>query len=599
MTTPKDYYTLRAAETETALTETKKRILRVSTLRLLTFVAGLAGVIFLYPSGFGATALCIALTLAVFLPLVVWHSRLFRRREWLEAQLALNRNELQALAGHHDVFDPGEKYIDPQHPYSYDLDVFGPGSLFQALNRTCTQVGETTLAQWLNAHLLRRTEIEERQACVAELAQRPDWRETFRVTGTVYQGTKTDMDDIKAWAESPTGISRKWWAKALVYGVPTVNALLLLGALFGQISAGWVGGSFAVFFILSFGFTKRATLVQESFGKKLKTLSCYARLICLTQDTQWKADGMNKLLQRLNSNGLSPVDALRRLAKELDRLDLRNNQIMYILLEGGLFFQLHQIMRIERWKESYARHAMDWLSAVGELDALCSLATFAYNHPSYVWPQLTERPFHFEARGMGHPLMPEGQCVKNDAEIPPRPFFLIITGANMAGKSTYLRTIGVNYLLACIGCPTYCDQLTLYPAQLITSLRTSDSLAGNESYFFAEMKRLKRIIDLLNEGKELFIILDEILKGTNSADKQKGSFELIKQFIRLHTNGIIATHDLQLGALAELFPENIRNHCFEADIHNDELTFSYRLRNGVARNMNACFIMRKMGITIE
>lgn len=168
----------------------------------------------------------------------------------------------------------------------------------------------------------------------------------------------------------------------------------------------------------------------------------------------------------------------------------------------------------------------------------------------------------------------------------------------MAGKSTYLRTIGVNYLLACIGAPVCCDKLVLYPHQMITSLRTSDSLSDNESYFFAELKRLKRIIDLLNEGQRLFIILDEILKGTNSLDKQKGSFELIRQFMRLKANGIIATHDLLLGNLIEQFPDEIRNYCFEADIKDNELTFSYQLREGVAQNMNACFLMRKMGITL-
>ena len=195
--------------------------------------------------------------------------------------------------------------------------------------------------------------------------------------------------------------------------------------------------------------------------------------------------------------------------------------------------------------------------------------------------------------------MPPAQCVKNDALIPSRPYFLIITGANMAGKSTYLRTIGTNYLLACIGAPACCDALTLYPARLVTSLRTSDSLSDNESYFFAELKRLKRIIDMLNNGKELFIILDEILKGTNSTDKQKGSFDLIRQFMHLDTNGIIATHDLLLSRLAEQFPGNIRNYCFEADIKDNELTFSYRLREGTAQNMNACFLMKKMGIIIQ
>ena len=168
----------------------------------------------------------------------------------------------------------------------------------------------------------------------------------------------------------------------------------------------------------------------------------------------------------------------------------------------------------------------------------------------------------------------------------------------MAGKSTYLRTVGINYLLACVGTPVWARSMTLYPARLVTSLRTSDSLTDNESYFFAELKRLKLIIDKLNAGEELFIILDEILKGTNSADKQKGSLALIKQFMLLHANGIIATHDLMLGTLVNLFPKDIRNHCFEAEIANNELTFSYQIKDGVAQNMNACFLMKKMGIAI-
>ena len=194
--------------------------------------------------------------------------------------------------------------------------------------------------------------------------------------------------------------------------------------------------------------------------------------------------------------------------------------------------------------------------------------------------------------------MNRDKCVRNSINIEKRPSFIIITGANMAGKSTYLRTVGINYLLACIGAPVCASQMEVYPANLVTSLRTSDSLTDNESYFFAELKRLKLIIDKLEAGEELFIILDEILKGTNSMDKQKGSFALIKQFMTLRANGIIATHDLLLGTLADLYPHNINNYCFEADITNNELTFSYRMREGVAQNMNACFLMKKMGIAV-
>lgn len=199
---------------------------------------------------------------------------------------------------------------------------------------------------------------------------------------------------------------------------------------------------------------------------------------------------------------------------------------------------------------------------------------------------------------MGHPLLHRNTCVKNDIDIRQSPSFLIVTGANMAGKSTYLRTVGVNYLLACIGAPVYADRLAVYPAALVTSLRTSDSLVSHESYFFAELKRLKMIIDRLQRGEQLFIILDEILKGTNSEDKQKGSLALMKQLVHYRSCGIIATHDLMLGSLADEFPDAIRKYRFEADIEDDSLTFFYRLLPGVACNMNACFLMQKMGITI-
>lgn len=434
---------------------------------------------------------------------------------------------------------------------------------------------------------------------VREISEHTLFREQFRVAGLVHHGQSSDGEKIQAWSQSPAQYLHAGWVKAFIWGVPVINSLLLITSLAGWTSFSWLGLSFGIFLVLSFGIIKRATYIQETYGKQLKSLNGYARLIALAKAENWKSAGMQELMERFNLNGQSPIQALQQLSKELDRLDLRNNQFLYVLLEGSIFFQLQEIVRIERWKARYGQHISKWLETVGELDALCSLGTFAYNHPQYTYPELTEKPFCFLATQMGHPLMPASQCVKNDATIPSRPFFLIITGANMAGKSTYLRTIGVNYLLACIGAPVCCERLKLYPNQLITSLRTSDSLSDNESYFFAELKRLKRIIDLLNQGQQLFIILDEILKGTNSMDKQKGSFDLIRQFMQLKANGIIATHDLLLGSLIKQFPEEIRNYCFEADIKENELTFSYKLREGVAQNMNACFLMKKMGIILQ
>jgi hypothetical protein len=594
---PENHYTERLSLTAGQLQQVKKQIFRISMLRLALFIAGIAGLYFF----FNQTTLLITCICLTFLPLFILvkiHNRFFIRKEWLETQARIIQEELQALSGDYSSFEDGKEYVNPEHPYSFDLDIFGRRSLFQSINRTCTFFGKNRLAKWLQNHLHEKTSIEKRQEMVREISEHTLFREQFRVAGLVHHGQSSDGEKIQAWSQSPAQYLHAGWVKAFIWGVPVINSLLLITSLAGWTSFSWLGLSFGIFLVLSFGIIKRATYIQETYGKQLKSLNGYARLIALAKAENWKSAGMQELMERFNLNGQSPIQA-QQLSKELDRLDLRNNQFLYVLLEGSIFFQLQEIVRIERWKARYGQHISKWLETVGELDALCSLGTFAYNHPQYTYPELTEKPFCFLATQMGHPLMPASQCVKNDATIPSRPFFLIITGANMAGKSTYLRTIGVNYLLACIGAPVCCEKLKLHPNQLITSLRTSDSLSDNESYFFAELKRLKRIIDLLNQGQQLFIILDEILKGTNSMDKQKGSFDLIRQFMQLKANGIIATHDLLLGSLIKQFPEEIRNYCFEADIKENELTFSYKLREGVAQNMNACFLMKKMGIILQ
>lgn len=595
---PENHYTERLSLTAGQLQQVKKQIFRISMLRLTLFIAGVAGIYFFF-SQTPLLIVCICLTFLPLFILVKIHNRFFIRKEWLETQARIIQEELQALSGDYSSFEDGKEYTNPEHPYSFDLDIFGRRSLFQSINRTCTFFGKVRLAEWLQNHLHEKTSIEKRQEMVREISEHTLFREQFRVAGLVHHGQSSDAEKIQAWSQSPAQYLHAGWVKTFIWGVPVINSLLLITSLAGWISFSWLGLSFGIFLVLSFGIIKRATYIQETYGKQLKSLNGYARLIALAKAEDWKSAGMQELMERFNLNGQSPIQALQQLSKELDRLDLRNNQFLYVLLEGSIFFQLQEIVRIERWKVRYGQYISEWLETVGELDALCSLGTFAYNHPQYTYPELTEKPFCFLATQMGHPLMPASQCVKNDATIPSRPFFLIITGANMAGKSTYLRTIGVNYLLACIGAPVCCERLKLHPNQLITSLRTSDSLSDNESYFFAELKRLKRIIDLLNQGQQLFIILDEILKGTNSMDKQKGSFDLIHQFMQLKANGIIATHDLLLGSLIKQFPEEIRNYCFEADIKENELTFSYKLREGVAQNMNACFLMKKMGIILQ
>lgn len=267
-----------------------------------------------------------------------------------------------------------------------------------------------------------------------------------------------------------------------------------------------------------------------------------------------------------------------------------------LIINPVLLWNVRYAVKVESWTLNNKENIQVWFDAIARFDTLVSWAVFAFNHPDYVYPGTADK-FIFKGSALGHPLLHRDICVRNDVDISSTPYFMVITGANMAGKSTYLRTIGINHTLACAGAPVCAQSLVFYPGRLVTNLRTADSLADNESYFFAELKRLKMIIDRLQSGEELFIILDEILKGTNSVDKQKGSLALMKQLISLDGNGIIATHDLLLGQLEKEYPDNVKNYRFEADITNEHLSFTYKMREGIAENMNATFLMKQMGIT--
>ncbi len=586
-------------ETERKLHRAKQRIYRIGTLRLLLFVAGIALAVYFRQEGTPVVVGILVGALVPFLYLVKRHNKLFYKREYLEKKVEVTRQELSAMAHDFSSFDGGEAFIDPAHVYTYDLDVFGTHSLFQYINRTATEPGKQRLADWFNARLRSKEAIEERQEAVQELTPDIRTRQHFRILGLLYKGTPADAGELREWVEAPVHFNKHLLLRMLPGVIFLANVLLIGLWLAGVLPSTFAGAFFVGCIIASSFFSKRITHMQELYSKKLQILGTYARLIRIIEEAPMECKALSTV-QKLVSNDESTASlAVAQLGTLMDDLDKRNNVIVAVLLNGLFFWELRKIMQIEGWKQAHANRLPQWLEAIAEMDAYCSLATFAYNHPDYVYPVICSEPFRMEAKALGHPLMQRDKCVRNDITMSSRPYFLIITGANMAGKSTYLRTIGVNYLLACMGVPVWADSLQLYPAQLVTSLRTTDSLTDNESYFFAELKRLQRIIHLLQQGEQLFIILDEILKGTNSVDKQKGSLALVKQLIALQANGVIATHDLLLGTLIDTFPEHIRNHCFEADIRSNELTFSYQMRQGVAQNMNACFLMKKMGIVMD
>ena len=583
---------------ELELQSARKRIYYISLLRLVLFVGAIAGAITFWSDGWLYISVFAILPFILFVWLVKRHNFWFHRKDFLKKKIAINEQELKAIQYDFSGFEDGEEYIDPGHLYTFDLDVFGDHSLFQYINRTSTPVGKQHLADWFNSHLENKEVIEQRQEAIRELSTELEYRQQIRLLGLLYKGKPADTTEIKEWAGSPSYYRKHTLLRIIPVTVSIINLVCISLAFLGILPASAAGGVFISFVIFSSIFSKGITKLQTTYGEKLQILSTYADQILLTEKKEMHSPILQQLKAELTSQNQTASQAVRQLSKLMNALDQRSNLLMSTILNGLIFWELRQVMRIEQWKDTHANDLPRWIETIGEIDAYCSLATFAYNHPEYIYPKICSQSFHLQAKGLGHPLMDRNKCVRNGIDIDKRPFFIIITGAYMAGKSTYLRTVGVNYLLACIGAPVWAEQMKISPARLVTSLRTSDSLTDNESYFFAELKRLKLIIDKLEAGEELFIILDEILKGTNSMDKQKGSFALIKQFMNMNANGIIATHDLLLGTLIDSFPQNIRNYCFEADITNNELTFSYQMRDGVAQNMNACFLMKKMGIAV-
>jgi DNA mismatch repair ATPase MutS len=318
----------------------------------------------------------------------------------------------------------------------------------------------------------------------------------------------------------------------------------------------------------------------------------------LIENEGFKSELLSDAKYKLSEESRSAHRGIGQLSKITTAFDYRLNILVGLFLNIFFLWDILQLLRLEQWKKTNSQHVPAWFSVLYLFDELNSFAGFAFNHPEAVYPVFASQ-FEVKAVDLKHPFIATERCVGNDVSITNWGQFNIVTGANMAGKSTYLRTVGINLIMAMTGMPVLAQNFSFKPVDVFTGIKTSDSLQDGESYFFAELKRLKALIDLLEEGKQVFIILDEILRGTNSADKQKGSKGLIRQFIRLGASGFIATHDLALGELVKTYPENIRNKRFEVEIKNNELVFDYKLKEGISQNLNATFLMKKMGITLE
>lgn len=579
------------------LQKTSKQIKTIALARLIDFLLTMILVyIFARESNTAGIISTIFISIGIFIFLVKYHSKLLYAKNLLESKVKVNTDELKALDGNFEDFDRGEEFIDPDHPYSFDLDIFGEGSLFQFINRYASRVGKIKLAKTLNHTDLDKFDIANNQDAVKELSAYLDWRQNFHAIGITYNEKKDDYKRMLDWVQEPPVFKNKIFT-VLIFLIPVLTLLMIYFLSVGIINF----NVFLLYLVIPWGisgsFAMKVNKRHNMVSKTSKMLVKYSILLKAIERQEFTSSKLVALSLKLKGGKNSSSKNIKQLSAILTALDNRLNFVSWALFNGLLLWDILQMKRLENWQDSHKDNMKIWFDVIAEIDALNSFANYRYNNPDTVFPEFQPDSFSLSAGNMGHPLIKSSIRVNNDI-IMNDGEFLVITGANMAGKSTFLRTIVVNIILAMSGAPVCADKFIFKPINIFTSIRTNDSLHKNESYFYSELKRLKRIIDELKSGNQLFVVLDEILKGTNSKDKHAGSEALLKQFITLKTSGIVATHDVALGKLEESFPKNIKNKCFEVDINGSQLSFDYKLRDGVSKNMNATILMRAMGITV-
>jgi len=573
----------------------KKQIRLISLGRFVCFIG-------IFPAYYYLNAVNIFLALGVSSLLIVTFFVLIKKFIETEKQVLffqrlveINQDEIKAMNRDLSPFDPGIEFTDSRHDYSYDLDIYGNGSLFQFMNRTVTSRGKNKLASLLNQSQRTKEEIISRQQAIQELSGELNWRQHYLAKGkeTEDQKNKTRIDD------SIGQLIQLNSAQTIKYLLKTLPLLTIL--LIGLNSSEIFPNSFyliAIFsqWVLFISYSKTISRFHKQFESQAKRLSRYANMLQQIETKPFKSSYLVLLKEKLISKGKKASTITSELQKILNEFDYRQNILVGFVLNSVLLWDVRCLYKLYRWQQNYEGDLPQWFDVIAEIDALVSLANCNFNNLEWTTPEVANSEFQFIATEMGHPLIDPGKCIRNSFQISNDQQIVIITGANMAGKSTFLRTVGVNLILAGNGCKVCAERFEFSPVRIFTNMRTSDNLMNDESYFYAELLRLQTMLTLLRNGENLFVIIDEMLKGTNSTDKLNGSKELINQLITLQTHGIVATHDLGLTELIQKYPSSIKNQCFEVLLHADELKFDYKLSEGVTRTMNATFLMKKMGI---
>lgn len=583
-----EFYKTRLEEHTGTAGQLSKKLGFSSLIRLIVFLAACATVYFFWGNIQVIIPILVVL-IALFLFLISRHTNLRQEKEKYDELIKINQTEIAILeTGNFSQLPDGKELEPGSHPFSRDIDLFGKKSFFQYLNRTSLKEGKEILANKLLSNAI--SEIATKQDCIKDLAAKADWRQEFLATASLVK----------------TEIKSKWvtnWIKNYEIFVPKYAKWLprLFSVLSVIVLVSWyldfIFFMHAIFWVVfGLGITaikiKRVNKLSADLAKAQDIFHQYHQLLSLLEQENFSSGKMKGIQNTIRTEKEKASAILLKFSKAIDELEQRNVMIFGQLANGLFLWDLQKSYAIEQLIIKNRNSIGAWFDAIEETDALISLGNFAFNHSTYAFPKIIDEPV-IRAKDLGHPLIASEKRISNDFEIKNGNFF-IITGANMAGKSTFLRTVALQIVMSNVGLPVCAEDCDYSPIKLITSMRTTDSLGDDESYFFSELKRLKYIVDTISQDR-YFIILDEILKGTNSTDKAIGSQKFVERLVETNSTGIIATHDLSLCELSEKL-EPVKNYYFDAEIVNDELNFDYLLKTGVCQNMNASFLLRKMKI---
>lgn len=537
--------------------------------------------------GFALGYALVSITVFLF-----WVSRaaVLKQRIAFQLQLILiNENEIGVLSGKSSCFDDGTDVLRSQG-FANDLTVFGNNSLYHILNRTGSRPGKQKLAAALMLPSLNKQQIEEQQACVKELSGKIHFRQTL-LAHTLLLKEEEALPQMMAGLPEHAGaaLQQSPW-KQLAWIWPISGVLIIFYSIWIDQYTWLLLFTMLGLLVLSLVLGK-ISLLYNHISKKSYLFTQYAACFDWICAAQLEHPGLQQKQERLTE----AAGAFRKLSRLIGVFDLRLSLFSFFV--NGLFLSdLVCALAYLRWNQKYQSSFKDWFDAMGEIEMLNSIANFQYNHPSFVFPTIVADQLVMNATGLGHPLMKTDTAVCNDFSIGDPAKLHLVTGSNMSGKSTFLRAVGLNMVLAQIGAPVFAQSFSCRPVRILTSFHHIDSLEESTSYFYAELKCLQSIIQSLTEPEPALVLLDEVMRGTNSTDKHDGTAQLIKKIVQQNCLTLIATHDIELGILAAEYPGLVENFCFESEVTDTGLHFDFRKRKGIAQSKNATYLMKQMGI---